>query len=275
MIKIKMMVGAFLLSLGLATALSESSFAVTANTTIANRPTTSDLQSAITRLESVGDYKILFKNGVTKLSESVDHADKYNYLRRLVDTTKWMIENYSLLSDQDLNNLLADVNDAIIGCKLLIGITKSESATATTIKTNTTATPAVTTKAQTTSTSTVATSAPAVDAKAQVAQVASAPTATIKTQVASTPITTLGTILAVNVVSESPADTSVTTPTTLSEATDEAPEEIAVPATGELDTPVSFNLLAVLGGVIVGGALLSVILTILIHRQPSRHRARR
>lgn len=271
MVKFHTMVGTFLLMLGLACSApllgvqnapfgANSAFAATA------RPTQADLNAAITRIEAVGNYKTYFKNSSAELTSDVPYYQEYNYLHTIATDLAYIRDHYYTTSDQDLIAVLEAADYAVTGCRLKLGIVRAEIAESKKVTTNSSTTSSTTNSATTkpatsTSSSNTNTSA-SVSTNKTTSQTQTASTATSKPKA--------------DVESSTPTvSTTETTHSSLDTVPATDVDDIDVPATGEVDTPVSFNALAVLAAIIVSGAVLSVLLTIIIHRQPRHHHSRR
>ena len=247
------LVSAILLSFGLISAMPITASAVETTTAknaiiVTSRPSSDYVADLLKQIEAIGDYKTLFANTDT-LSSEVSGYQEYNWLHRIAGE----LQNHTSKTDAQLSEWVDAAENAIVGCRLRLGIVQKEKALENAANSTTSSNQASSANSSSSASSNNVAKPSTSNATAN--NVASTATSEPKKDV------------------ETPAGTTVSV--TVTGSSNQAEDDIDVPATGEVETPVSFNALTILAGVIVSIAVLSVLLTIVLHRQPRRHHARR
>lgn len=91
---------------------------------LSQRPTQLELEQAILKVRSIGDYERHFPTSSSPaLSSDVKFYQEYNYLRSLVNTARNLLADFDAASTDDLLAIIAAAKDAEIACNLKFGIT--------------------------------------------------------------------------------------------------------------------------------------------------------
>lgn len=120
--------GAILLILGAVFALPTTCSALEAAT-----PTKADLEAAITRIKAVGNYRTYEQTGLLSdtqaLANTTTFAKEYRYLFAIVSMLESYLANYDTVDAQDLQDIIAATDDAVLGCTLRFNAAKKSQAT--------------------------------------------------------------------------------------------------------------------------------------------------
>ncbi len=262
------LIGAMVLTLSVSLIGTNNASAATDLTSVndTTRPSLSELQSAILRLESLGDYQTYFgPHSSATFDNQVPHYQEYLYLYNLVHSVQALINHYDdtaylaehQVSDQTFQDALIEMQHAYRGCSLILGLNRDS----TSAKTETTVTPS-------TDSATQPTKAPA-KTKTEFATVTNN-TSTKATATASTSNNSTG--VTVEVVKPDTPSEATQTPTTALEADAESTadtNDIEVPATGSL-TNRQVSWPALIAVVVTAAAVASIIIAVIIRREPRR-----
>lgn len=224
------------------------------------RPAQAELQSAIRKLEHLGDYQTYFgKNPETVVDTKTPHYQEYNYLHSLVTDAQVLVDHYDdttwlqahNVTNETFRDILEAMQHAYRGCSLIFGVNRTAEAPTTTSKVEAATTPSIT---KTTSTTPQAT--------------------------ASTPTTTAKTVKTEVFTPAAPTTPAAETTPAQVDTTDDTTNEIAVPATGIVAESSSHqvSLPALIAVVIAGAVVASIAIAIIIRHEPrrtTRTRARR
>lgn len=230
-----------------------------------NRPTASELQSALQQIESLGDYQAYFGDSSLPLTaDDTAYYQEYNYLHRLAIDIRALIAHYddaAYLEQHGLKtnifqDILNEAHDAVRGCSLIFGLNRTVKAPTTTTPSTPSATaPAASTSAPSTTPAALAPSTNISSAKPTIVTTTSA--TTVKAEAVKTPAT--------------PAASEPTTDTITSDATTADPEEIIVPATGETtNTDRQISWPALIAVTITGAMVASIIIALVVRQEPRR-----
>lgn len=237
------------------------------------RPTQSELQSAIRKLEQLGEYQTYFGNNPDAVVDAqVPHYQEYNYLHNLVDNTQILVNHYSdvdwleshQVTDQTFQDALEAMQHAYRGCSLIFGTNSTtKPATSTPVIINTSNTKTNATQAPVTSSKTPNSSANTT-AKSNVTTKAETFTPTAPTQ------TTQSTSIAPTQVQDNTTNQSIIV------ADNTVAEEVAVPATGNVEvSPRQVSWPALIAVVVTGAVVASIAIALIIRHEPRRTSAAR
>lgn len=91
---------------------------------LSQRPTQLELEQAILKVRSIGDYEHHFPTSSSPaLSRDVKFYQEYNYLRALVTAARNLLADFDTTPTDDLLAIIAAAKDAEIACNLKFGIT--------------------------------------------------------------------------------------------------------------------------------------------------------
>ena len=126
-----------------------------AEATTVNLPPKSELEAAVTRIETFADYSKYYGDNATPITPDTPYYQEYEYLHSLVTKTNLLIANYNN-ADFTVRNAeaygiaLTVIDQAITSCRYLFGIVRAESLAAQAAQTpSSSTTPAVTATNQT------------------------------------------------------------------------------------------------------------------------------
>ncbi len=264
------LIGAMVLTLSVSLIGTNNASAATDLTSVndTTRPSLSELQSAILRLESLGDYQTYFgPHSSATFDNQVPHYQEYLYLYNLVHSVQTLINHYDdtaylaehQVSDQTFQDALIEMQHAYRGCSLTLGLNRDSTSAKT--ETTVTVTPSTSSVAQPTKTPT--------SVKAEATTVANT-TSAKATTTASTSSNSAG--VTVEVVEPDAPSEATQTPTTAPEADAESTanaDDIEVPATGSL-TNRQVSWPALIAVVVTAAAVASIIIAVIIRREPRR-----
>ncbi len=103
-----------------------------AEATTVNLPPKSELEAAVTRIETFADYSKYYGANATPITPDTPYYQEYEYLHSLVTKTNLLIANYNN-ADFTVRNAeaygiaLTVIDQAITSCRYLFGIVRAES----------------------------------------------------------------------------------------------------------------------------------------------------
>ncbi len=222
-----------------------------AEATTVNLPPKSELEAAVTRIETFADYSKYYGANATPITPDTPYYQEYEYLHSLVTTTNKLIANYDDESFRNHNSeaygiALTVIDQAITSCRYLFGIVRAESLTAQATQTpSSSAAPTVTAVAQT-----------------QISAISSTPVVTAAT-------TTTATDSKTDSDRQSSNDTALTTfESTKSYNVDEDADEdlpIEIPKTGGISGPSSIVFIVLVSFI---AAIAATVIYFIYNRQP-------
>lgn len=242
---------------------------------MSERPAQAELQSAIRKLEQLGDYQTYFGNkpDTVVVDAKIPHYQEYNYLHNLVTTTQLLADHYNdtawleshKVTNQTFTDALIEMQHAYRGCSLIFGVDHGKNEVPTTSSTpnasssNQTIT-VPTDTAQSTTTANTNKNSTTPGEKSNISVKAETFTPVAATQ--PTPSATANTDAKTS--ENDAADNTEVEANTIT-------NEIAIPATGNVDTSsrqVSWP--ALIAVVITGAVIASIAIAVIIRHEPRR-----
>lgn len=238
------------------------------------RPAQAELQSAIRKLEQLGDYQTYFSNSSTAVVDAkVPHYQEYNYLHNLVTSAQLLVDHYAdsawleshRVTNQTFQDALEEMQHAYRGCSLIFGVNRT---------TSDTKTEAPTASNTSNSNSNQSTTTP-------VAQITTTTSAQKSTNTTKSNTSSVKAETFTPVTATSPAQTADKNISTASNqdntqtTSDDTASEIAVPATGNVEvSPRQVSWPALIAVVIAGAVVASIAIAVIIRHEPRRTTAR-